>query len=72
MDIKVQAIKYKGKAAMVDVSKEVKEKEAQLAKQNAEIEKQNRFDQTFLIVTHNEELAKMSDRVLHMKDGRII
>jgi class 3 adenylate cyclase len=42
MDIKVQAIKYKGKAAMVDVSKEVKEKEAQLAKQNAEIEKQNR------------------------------
>ena len=30
------------------------------------------FDQTFLIVTHNEELAKMSDRVLHMKDGRII
>lgn len=28
--------------------------------------------QTFLIVTHNEELAKMSDRVLHMKDGKII
>jgi lipoprotein-releasing system ATP-binding protein len=31
----------------------------------------DRFSQTFLIVTHNEELAKMSDRVLHMKDGRI-
>lgn len=30
------------------------------------------FDQTFLIVTHNEDLAKMSDRVLHMKDGKII
>lgn len=30
------------------------------------------FNQTFLIVTHNDELAKMSDRVLHMKDGRII
>jgi lipoprotein-releasing system ATP-binding protein len=30
------------------------------------------FQQTFLIVTHNEELAAMSDRVLHMKDGRII
>jgi lipoprotein-releasing system ATP-binding protein len=30
------------------------------------------FGQTFLIVTHNEELAAMSDRVLHMKDGRII
>lgn len=30
------------------------------------------FKQTFLIVTHNEELANMSDRVLHMKDGRIV
>lgn len=29
------------------------------------------FNQTFLIVTHNEELAGMSDRVLHMMDGRI-
>ncbi|MBC7949136.1 MAG: ABC transporter ATP-binding protein [Chitinophagaceae bacterium] len=31
----------------------------------------NKFNQTFLIVTHNEELATLSDRVLHMKDGRI-
>ena len=30
------------------------------------------FKQTFLIVTHNEELAGMSDRVLHMKDGRML
>ncbi len=30
------------------------------------------FRQTFLIVTHNEELAAMGDRVLHMKDGRIV
>ncbi len=30
------------------------------------------FNQTFLIVTHNEELAQLSDRVLHMKDGRIV
>ena len=30
------------------------------------------FQQTFLIVTHNEELAHMSDRILHMKDGRIV
>jgi len=30
------------------------------------------FRQTFLIVTHNEELATMSDRVLHMKDGKIV
>jgi len=29
------------------------------------------FSQTFLIVTHNEELSQLSDRVLHMKDGRI-
>ena len=31
-----------------------------------------KFNQTFLIVTHNEELARLSDRVLHMKDGRIV
>jgi len=30
------------------------------------------FNQTFLIVTHNEELAQLSDRTLTMKDGRII
>jgi lipoprotein-releasing system ATP-binding protein len=30
------------------------------------------FQQTFLIVTHNEELARMSDRLLHMKDGKIV
>jgi lipoprotein-releasing system ATP-binding protein len=28
--------------------------------------------QTFLIVTHNQSLAEMSDRVLTMKDGRIL
>lgn len=28
------------------------------------------FQQTFLIVTHNEELARLSDRVLQMKDGK--
>ena len=31
----------------------------------------NQFNQTFLIVTHNEELALMSDRVLHMRDGKM-
>lgn len=30
------------------------------------------FNQTFIIVTHNEELAPLSDRQLLMKDGRII
>jgi lipoprotein-releasing system ATP-binding protein len=32
----------------------------------------SKMGQTFLIVTHNEELATMSDRILHMKDGKII
>ena len=36
------------------------------------VQLRNDFQQTFLIVTHNEELADMSDRKLHMKDGRII
>ncbi len=34
-------------------------------------ELRNRFNQTFLIVTHNEELADMSDRKLFMRDGQI-
>ncbi len=29
------------------------------------------FKQTFVIVTHNKELAAMSDRTLEMKDGRL-
>jgi lipoprotein-releasing system ATP-binding protein len=32
----------------------------------------DKFNQTFLIVTHNEELAQLSDRVLHMKDGKLV
>jgi lipoprotein-releasing system ATP-binding protein len=36
------------------------------------IDLRNKFNQTFLIVTHNEELAKMSDRTLMMKDGKMI
>jgi lipoprotein-releasing system ATP-binding protein len=36
------------------------------------VQLRKQFNQTFLIVTHNEELATMSDRVLHMKDGLII
>ena len=33
---------------------------------------QKTMGQTFLIVTHNDALAKMSDRVVHMKDGKIV
>ena len=36
------------------------------------IDLRNQFNQTFLIVTHNEELAKMSDRILQMKDGKML
>jgi lipoprotein-releasing system ATP-binding protein len=32
----------------------------------------NRLQQTFLIVTHNEELAQLSDRIVHMKDGKVL
>jgi lipoprotein-releasing system ATP-binding protein len=32
----------------------------------------DKFNQTFVIVTHNEELANMADRKLIMKDGNII
>ena len=60
LDIKVQALKYKGKAAMVDVSKEMKEKEEQLIKKNQEIEKQNREieKQEAEMKLKNEKIAK--------------
>ncbi len=35
-------------------------------------ELREKMKQTFLIVTHNEELAGMSDRILHMKDGKLL
>jgi lipoprotein-releasing system ATP-binding protein len=35
------------------------------------IQLRNELNQTFLIVTHNEELAALSNRTLHMKDGLI-
>lgn len=39
---------------------------------NLFIDLRTRFQQTFLIVTHNEELAKISDRILHMRDGKMV
>ncbi|HJT74012.1 MAG TPA: ABC transporter ATP-binding protein [Chitinophaga sp.] len=36
------------------------------------IELRDKFRQTFIIVTHNEELAPLSDRQLVMKDGRMV
>ncbi len=35
------------------------------------LELQEKFKQTFLIVTHNKELAEMSQRILYMQDGVI-
>jgi lipoprotein-releasing system ATP-binding protein len=36
------------------------------------IKLRNEFDQTFVIVTHNEHLAELSDRKVLMKDGLIV
>ena len=36
------------------------------------LELRNTLQQTFLIVTHNEDLAAMSDRTIHMRDGNIM
>ena len=31
-----------------------------------------KFNQTFLIITHNNELAEMSDRIIKLEDGRVV
>ena len=35
-------------------------------------ELRNKFGQTFVIVTHDETLATLTDRTIHLKDGRIV
>lgn len=32
----------------------------------------DKFGQTFVIVTHDNDLARLTDRTIHMKDGRIL
>lgn len=36
------------------------------------VDLKNDFDQTFIIVTHNRQLAKLADRVIEIADGKII
>lgn len=36
------------------------------------IDLKNELKQTFVIVTHNERLAKLADRVVHMRDGLLV
>ena len=46
--------------------------ESALNLHNLFIELRNKFAQTFIIVTHNEELGEMADRKVFMKDGLIL
>lgn len=39
---------------------------------NLFLDLRDKFGQTFVMITHNEELANMTDRTLVMKDGQII
>ena len=39
---------------------------------NLFFELRDTFDQTFVIVTHDEELSRLTDRTIHMKDGKIV
>ena len=32
----------------------------------------DKFNQTFVIVTHDEELARLTERTIHLKDGVIV
>lgn len=32
----------------------------------------NRFSQTIVMITHNEEIAQMADRIIRIEDGRIV
>jgi putative ABC transport system ATP-binding protein len=32
----------------------------------------DRFNQTIVMITHNEEIAQTADRIIHIEDGRIL
>jgi lipoprotein-releasing system ATP-binding protein len=39
---------------------------------NLFLELRDKFGQTFIMITHNDTLARMTDRTLTMQDGRIV
>ena len=30
------------------------------------------FNQTIIMITHNEEIAQQADRIIHLEDGRVV
>lgn len=32
----------------------------------------NKFQQTIVMITHNEEIAQMADRIIRIEDGKIV
>ena len=32
----------------------------------------SRFNQTIIMITHNEEIAQLADRILRIEDGKIV
>ena len=30
------------------------------------------FHQTIIMITHNEEIAQLADRIIHLEDGKIV
>lgn len=30
------------------------------------------FSQTIVMITHNEEIAQLADRIIHIEDGKIV
>ena len=31
-----------------------------------------RFQQTMVVITHDQDIAQMADRIVHMRDGKIV
>jgi len=31
-----------------------------------------KFNQTMVMITHNEEIAQLADRIIHIEDGKVV